>query len=222
MRPTRVFYVENDPVLRSLMARMLDGQPELHLIGQAGSSDEALASQEAGRADVALVDLALGAASLNGVDLGLALRERLPDIGIVIFSQHQMDHLHRRVPRAQRMGWSFVQKSGDMQISDLVDTLRATARGASIGATDSQAPTPGSSVLDAMTGRQRAVMGLAAAGLTAPQIAARLNLSADTVRQDLSKAYRVLVPDEAEGGDLRTQAVLAYVKLVEAEPWGTE
>lgn len=221
VRATRVLYVENDPVLRTIMTRLLAAEPGLEVIATAGTSDEAMDGDAGERADVALIDLALGGTSLNGLDLGLALRKRNPNLGVVIFSQHAMSHLARRVPEAERMGWSFVAKTGTMELSDLVDTLRATARGMSIGGTAEQRAS-GEDLLERMTGRQRAVMSLVAAGLNAPQIGVRLHVTADVVRQDLSKAYRILVPDGSTSGDLRTQAVLAYLRLVDRETWAEE
>ena len=62
-------------------------------------------------------------------------------------------------------------------------------------------------------------MGLTTAGFSAQQIAEQLALNYDAVRQDLVRAYRILVPDEAVGTDRRTQAVLAYVRLTRDQIW---
>ena len=70
-----------------------------------------------------------------------------------------------------------------------------------------------------LSDRQRAVMALAADGLAAPEIARRLGTTHEGVRQDLSRAYRILVPDVAEGEDRRTRAVVAYLRLVRQDTW---
>ena len=218
MRDTRVIYVENDPALRGVMARSLHRAEGIELLLESGSAREALAAPEVVRADVALLDLALGADELSGIDLGLGMRQRNSDIGIVVYSQYSMRNLARRVPEAQRMGWSFIPKTGDMRTEDMVSILRATARGISHDRADS-APTPGQqSLLEQLTDRQRAIMALAATGLTAPEISIRLGASHDAVRKELSRSYRILVPD-AVGGDLRTLAVLAYLQLVRHSSW---
>lgn len=225
VRPTRVIHVENDPALRGIMAMLLGERPELEVILSVESPDAALASDLVEHADVALLDLALGPHVMTGIDLGLAMRQRNADIGIVIHSQHDLTHLSRRVPENQRMGWSFVPKTGDMQIDDLVSVLRATARGMSTGPIDSVAGAPRevtAEVLDELTPRQRAVMGLLASGQSTQQIAQRIGTTNDTVRQDLSKAYRLLVPDASEGEDLRITAILAYRRLVRDEAWDEE
>lgn len=218
VRDTRVIYVENDPALRGIMTRSLTQAAGIDLLLETGSAREALAAPEVARADVALLDLALGADEPNGIDLGLGLRQKNPDIGIVVYSQYSMRNLARRVPQAQRMGWSFIPKTGDMRTEDLVSILRNTARGISHDETSSDPGVVEHSVLDELSTRQRAIMALAATGLTAPEIAVRLGASHDAVRKELSKTYRILVP-ESEGGDMRTKAVLAYLQLVRDSSW---
>lgn len=216
MRDTRVIYVENDPALRGIFTRSLRAAQGIELLLESGSASSALTAPEVVRADVALLDLALGADEPNGIDLGLGLRQRNPNIGIVVYSQFSMRNLARRVPESQRMGWSFIPKSGDMRIEDMVSILRATAQGISHDQADSAAGgAEEDSLLELLTDRQRAIMALAATGLTAPEIAARLGASQDAIRKELSRSYRILVPD-ATGGDLRTAAVLAYLRLVRA------
>ena len=218
MRATRLVYVENDPALRGILSRALAADPGIDLLLSTGLPDEALGSDAAENADAALLDLALGADELNGIDLGLALRERNPDIGIVVYSQYSLQNMTRRVPDDQLMGWSFVPKSGDMDIDELVSVIRATAQGMSHDLAGSSGNPIEVSALDELSTRQRAVMALAATGLTAPEIGRRLGVTHDAVRKDLSRAYRVLVPGD-EGGDLRTKAVLAYLQLMRDRTW---
>ena len=219
VRDTRVIYVENDPALRGIMTRSLLAADGIDLLLETGSARDALAAPEVARADVALLDLALGVDEPNGIDLGLGLRQRNPDIGIVVYSQYSMRNLARRVPEEQRIGWSFIPKTGDMRTEDLVSVLRATARGISHDGTEANTSEDADrSVLDDLSDRQRAIMALAATGLTAPEISVRLGASHDAVRKELSKSYRILVPD-SEGGDMRTKAVLAYLRLVRDSSW---
>jgi DNA-binding NarL/FixJ family response regulator len=219
VRDTRVIYVENDPALRGIMTRSLRLAEGIKLLLESGSAREALAAPEVVHADVALLDLALGADELNGIDLGLGLRQRNPDIGIVVYSQFSMRNIARRVPEAQRIGWSFIPKTGDMRIEDMVLILRATAQGFSHDRADSAATgSVEESLLEQLTDRQRAIMALAATGLTSPEISVRLGATQDAVRKELSRSYRILVP-VATGGDLRTLAVLAYLQLVRESSW---
>jgi len=209
-----VLYVENDPALRGIVAAMLRSSPALEVVAACSDATEALAQVEAETLDVALLDLALGKHSLNGTELGLVLRERNPNVGIVIFTQHVVPDFVASLPEDIQWGWSFLEKRGDLDLDSLVDVLRSTARGLNVldpGIQRAREKAP-PSVIDKLTARQREILALAATGLDATAIAGELKLAAITVRQDLSKAYAILVPDPPPGTDLRTSAVLRYLR----------
>ena len=120
MRDTRVIYVENDAALRGFISRSLTSSAGIDVVLETGSPQAALKSTWVTQADAALIDLALGVGEMNGIDLGVALREKNPNIGIVIYSQYALHNMARRVPVSDSMGWSFVEKSGDMSAEALV------------------------------------------------------------------------------------------------------
>lgn len=214
MRPTRVLYVENDPALRGLVSRMLESSPEIELVGSFSSAETALEVENIARVDVALLDLALGADSINGIELGISLRQRNSNMGVVILSQHVVPDFVSSLPESQRWGWSFIEKRGDLETDWLIDVLRSTARGLNIVDPSVQRARElaTDNVIDQLTARQREILALAATGLDATAIANTLGLAAISVRQELSKAYGVLVPDPKPGTDLRTSAVLRYLR----------
>lgn len=215
MRPTRVIYVENDPALLGILSKLLRRRDEIALLLATASVEEVLSFDGLALADVALVDLALGPQQMNGIDLGLALRMKNPDIGIVLHSQHPLDQLEKRLPEHELMGWSTMPKTGEMRIDELCEVLRSTAKGMSHrGAVNDEAP---GSLLDDLSARQRTIMGLAAAGFSTREIARRMSSTDAAIRQDLSKIYRVLVPNATEADDLRTRAVLEYLRRQDPE-----
>ena len=97
-----VLYVEDDPVLRSLFAELIHGRGGISIVGTAANADAAIEFVRTTRVDVALLDLALGPRSINGAELGLRqpvrvvrqprarLRQQVPEMGIVLISQHLM------------------------------------------------------------------------------------------------------------------------------------
>ena len=209
-RDTRLLYVENDPVLRSMMTALLAGLPGIEVVGSVGGSDEALAVE--GPLDVALLDWALGPESLNGVELGHALRDRDDDVGIVILSQHYAWDFHGANGRVD-MGWSYVEKRVNLDPAYLAKVLKATAAGLSVVEPSIDRGRAPASVdrLSQLTSRQRQIMSIAATGVDANVIAERTGLRPVSVRKELSECYRVLVPDAAPGTDLRTAAVVAWI-----------
>ncbi len=209
-----VLYVEDDPTLRGILTDMLRTSSELEVVGSVATPAEALAIAREHRIDVALLDLALGEGEITGIELGIRIRELRPDTGIVLLSQHVVPDYITQLPDRYREGWSFIAKRSDLRLPRLTEILIATSRGLNIvdpeilAARKSAAADPVSS----LTPRQREIMALASAGRDATAIATELNLTAGTVRQELSKAYAVLVPDPTPGTDLRTSAVLAYLR----------
>lgn len=218
-----VLYVEDDPVLRSLFAGLIDGRDGISVIGTAADADEALTFARSTPVDVALLDLALGPRSLNGAELGLRLRQHLPSIGIVLISQHLMPKFLTTLPADERHGWAYVQKRGDLSPTELTQVIRATVEGKTIldpSTLDGQ--TVDDVTLDKLTPRQRDVLALLATGRDALGIADELHLAHTTVRRDISNAYRVLVPDVGPGYDPRTAAVLEYLRVTRPYDFGDE
>ena len=215
MRPTRLIYVENDPALLGVMSIMLRQERALEVLLTTEDPLEALAFIDVHRADVALLDLALGRDTLTGVDLGLALRSLNLHIGIVIHSQHPLRHITQQIPEHERMGWSCIAKTGTMQAVEYVEVLRDTAAGMihQVYADGDAQSSVVTSPLSVLTSRQRVIMGLASIGMNAPEISEQLAITPESVRKDLSKAYRTLVPDEGAGSDLRTRAVVQFIRL---------
>jgi len=197
---------------------LLSTASEIHVVASVATSAEALTIAREQRIDVALLDLALGPDELTGIELGIRIRELRPDTGIVLLSQHVVPDFIDLLPDRYREGWSFIAKRSDLRIQRLTEILIATSRGLNI--VDPEILAARSTAVDdpvtRLTPRQREIMALAAVGRDATAIASELSLAAGTVRQELSKAYAVLVPDPAPGTDLRTSAVLAYLRATHA------
>lgn len=117
-------------------------------------------------------------------------------------------------------GQAVIRKRMDLHPRYLGDVIQAVCRGLSVVEEDML--DTGNDLLDQLSSSARAVMDLAVQGCGAPQIAEKLGMSTDSVRQHFSSAYRVLAPSAPAGSDLRTLAVLAYLELTSGEQsrWG--
>ena len=215
VRKLKILFIENDSALRSLLTTMLGSK--IDVIGSFATTAEALRFDEIKSADAALIDFALERDGLNGVELGIALRSLNENIGIAIYSQHEVEPLINRVPVSMRPGWSFFEKSASMLTSDYVEILSQTALGKgnwqefdSVAA-DEQSKSVG--LLLALSGRQRAVMELASSGKSTTEIARSLDMTYAYVRKELSRIYAILVPDATAAVDLKTAAVLKYLEI---------
>lgn len=218
MRPTRIIYIENDPALRSILGGMLSSSQDLELLASFTSGREVIDRSLIRKADVALIDFALDQNGLNGIELGISLRNINEYIGIVIYSQYSVRPMVSRVPKSMRAGWSFFNKSAEMDTKDYAEVLRATASGKGNWeevlediqrSQDSEV-----SVFFSLTPRQRSIMSLSAQSKSPQEIAIQLGLSYSYVRKELSRAYAVLLPSAVKGEDLKTAAVLKYLELM--------
>jgi two-component system response regulator DesR len=218
MRATRLLYVENDSALRRILGEMLSQSKELELIGSFSNSDEVLNRTLVRKADVALIDFALDQNGLNGIELGIALRNINEYIGIVIYSQYSVSQMVSRVPKAMRSGWSFFDKSAEMELADYVEIIKLTSSGKgnweNVSAGEVENVEVQSSIYFQLSPRQRSIMSLSAQGKGAQDIALQLDLSYSYVRKELSRAYAVLLPNAVASDDLKTAAVLKYMELM--------
>lgn len=218
MRATRLLYVENDPALRNILSKMLLSSGDVELLGSFANADEVMDRGLVRKADVALVDFALDQNGLNGIELGIALRNINEYLGIVIYSQFSVRPMVNRVPKSMRAGWSFFNKSSEMEIEDYTKILRATASGKGnweeVLEENSNTKEAELSVFFALTPRQRSIMSLSVQSKSPQDIAEQLGLSYSYVRKELSRAYAVLLPNAKEGDDLKTAAILKYMELM--------
>jgi DNA-binding NarL/FixJ family response regulator len=197
---------------------MLSKSKDLELVGSFSNSDEVLNRTLVRKADVALVDFALDQNGLNGIELGIALRNINEYIGIVIYSQYSVSQMVSRVPKDMRSGWSFFDKSAEMDLEDYVNIIKLTSSGkgnweefttGEIENTELK-----SSIYFQLSPRQRSIMSLSSQGKSAQEIAVQLDLSYSYVRKELSRSYAILLPDAAPSDDLKTAAVLRYMELM--------
>lgn len=212
-RDLRVLYVDDDPALRALLADWLQRHDGIADVVVASDAAEALDVLDRGTVDVALLDVSLGASRVNGYELGLAIRAKDRTMPIVMFSQHPPARIEDVIPARERHHWAYVRKAGDLDVDALIEVIRTTMLGVVDFDVDAELDAhAGAAVLQRLSPRQREVMALAATGLDARAIADHLHLAHVSVRRELSRAYKVLVPDAAPGTDLRTAAVLAYLR----------
>lgn len=218
VRPTRLLYVENDSALRRILGEMLSKSKDLELIGSFSNSDEVLNRTLVKKADVALIDFALDQNGLNGIELGIALRNINEYIGIVIYSQYSVSQMVNRVPKDMRGGWSFFDKSAEMDLGDYVKIIKLTSSGKGnweeFTTSEVAHNEVKSSIYFQLSPRQRSIMSLSSQGKSAQDIAVQLDLSYSYVRKELSRAYSILLPDATPSDDLKTAAVLRYMELM--------
>ncbi len=195
----RVLIVDDHPALREGLRAILATQPDIVVVGEAATGQEALAQATALRPHVVLMDLEMP--GLDGVEATRHIRERLPDTRVVVFTAFDGDE---RVLRAVEAGAQGYLLKGASR-AEIFQAVRAAHQ----GGTPLQ-PAVATTLLRRLAGqrgarkeetlspREREVLHLLAEGLTNKEIARRLVVSERTVKFHVGSILAKLgVPNRA-------------------------
>ena len=187
MTRIRVLVVDDHKLIRQGIVGLLESQPDIEVIGQAGNGREAVAAVQELSPDVVLMDIAMP--GINGLTATREIKERAPDVRVLILTIHDREDYLFQALRAGASG--YVLKGADVQ--DLLAAVRSAARGdvylyPSVTTTlvaDYLRRAKGGedrAVYDRLSDRERDILHLIAQGKTTPEIAGELFLSPHTVQ----------------------------------------
>jgi two-component system response regulator DesR len=178
-----VLLAEDQAMVRGALASLLDLEPDLRVVAQAGRGDEALALVDEHRPDVALVDIEMP--GLTGLELTERLRGA-PTKVLIVTTFGRPGYL-RRAMEAGAAGFLLKDAPSDV----LADAIRRVAAGEHVIDPDlaARALSEGASPL---TAREREVLAATLVHGTVAELATALHLSQGTVRNHLSAAIQKL------------------------------
>jgi two-component system response regulator DesR len=178
---TRLLIAEDQAMMRGALAMLLDLEDDLQVVAEVGSGDQILPTAVRVEPDVALLDIELPGG--NGLDAAAVLRDRLPGCAVVIVTTFGRPGYLRRALEAGARG--FLVKDGPVE--GLADAIRRVLAGEVVidPALAAEALSAGPNPL---TGREQDVLAAAHDGATVADIAGRLHLSQQTVRNYLSSS----------------------------------
>ncbi|MEU2231636.1 response regulator [Streptomyces vietnamensis] len=191
--PTRVFLVDDHEVVRRGLHDLIDDEPDMEVVGEAATAEQALARGPALRPDVAVLDVRLPDG--DGISVCRELRSRMPELACLMLTSFDDEDALLDAIMAGAAGYVLKQIKG----SDLVSAVRTVATGQSMldPATTARlmhslrdpeaAKPPEDERLAALSERERSVLELIGEGLTNRQIAKQLYLSEKTVKNHISR-----------------------------------
>jgi two-component system response regulator DevR len=200
----RVFLLDDHEIVRRGIADLIESADDLTVVGEAGSTAEALARIPAARPDVALLDARLPDGS--GIDVCRDIRSDRPEIRCLILTSYDDNDAIFAAVMAGAAGYLLKEIRGN----SLLDAIREVAAGKSLLdpsvterlLTRLREGAPRDEKLDSLTPREREILALIADGLTNRQIGERLFLAEKTVKNYVSGLLAKL------GMQRRTQAAV--------------
>jgi len=180
----RLLITDDHGVLRAGLRALLNNEPDLEVVGEAASGEEALHLAGELQPDVVLMDVSLP--GVDGIETTQRLMELRPDIRVLILTFHEDECLLEGAICAGAAGY-ILKRAVE---SELINAIRAVSRGElyvhsamtrALLANTASAPPTKQVAIDVLTPRETEVLGLLARGYTNRQIADLLTLSVRTV-----------------------------------------
>jgi DNA-binding NarL/FixJ family response regulator len=209
----KVFLLDDHEIVRRGVRDLLETEPDIIVVGEAGTAESALARIPAVRPDVAVLDVRLPDG--DGVSVCREIRSRMPEVACLMLTSFGDDDALFDAIMAGAAGYVLKQIRG----TDLVGAVRTVASGQSL--LDPEAASrvmrrmrdqaARSDPLAPLTGQERRILELIGEGLTNRQIGERMYLAEKTVKNYVSGLFAKL------GMERRTQAAAYAARVFESQ-----
>jgi len=206
----RILLADDHVMVREGTRRILEREPDLRVVAEAGDGGEAIALAARQRPDVAIVDISMP--EVNGIEATKGIKRVSPETAILVLTAYDDDQYVFAILEAGAAGYLLKNCRG----SELIDAVRRTRNGESVlhPAIASKMlrrirPDGGyrpESSIEALTDREMDVLRLAARGLSNRLIAKELFVSPRTVERHMSRIFGKLQVGS------RTEAVMAGLR----------
>jgi DNA-binding NarL/FixJ family response regulator len=183
MSRIRVVIADDHTILRDGLAALLRAAPDIELVGEASSGEEAVEACERLHPDLVLMDVAMP--GLGGLEATLAIKQKHPEVRVLVLTQHENAEYVRRFLKAGACGYILKKSAG----ADLARSIRAAMQGGlvldpavarTVVEEGSGAPAPSDASYESLTNREKQVLKLVAEGRSNKEVADLLDISVKT------------------------------------------
>ena len=185
MARIRILVADDHAVVREGLARLIDDQPDMRVVGQAANGDEALALGRTADPHVVLLDMRMP--GLGGVAAIRRLREVCPSARVLVLSMYEDEHYMRAALRAGAHAYLGKRASSET----LLTTIRKLRAGEEIGAAVAGSDDAAAN----LSAREREIVELIVAGHTSREVAAALGITKSSVDTYRARVFRKLGVD---------------------------
>jgi DNA-binding NarL/FixJ family response regulator len=210
-----VALADDDVLLREGVASLLD-RSSFEVVGQVGDADQLLELVREQRCDLAIVDIRMPPShTTEGLDAARVIRAEQPEVGIVVLSAH-VEVEHAKGLLASGHGIGYLLKTRVTDVADFIDALERVAEGGAVIDPTLVSELVSSRVVDdpleALTPREREVLGLMAEGRSNAGIARRIWVTEGTVEKHVQSILGKLGLRATDEDDhRRVLAVITYL-----------
>jgi DNA-binding NarL/FixJ family response regulator len=189
---TRVMIVDDQSLVRRGFRMIVESEPEMEVVAEAGDGEQAIASARRFEPDVVLMDIRMP--SLDGIAATAAITSAPGGPRVLILTTFNLDEYVYEALNAGASG--FLLKNASPE--ELINAVKVVARGDALldpsitrGVIEQFSKKPSEKDFDAsnleeLTAREREVLNLIARGLSNSEIAEQLVLSANTVKSHVA------------------------------------
>ncbi len=209
--PIRVALLEDVPLFRQVIEQVVSENEQMEMVASAGTGHKAVTVFPAAKPDVALLDLFLPDGF--GFDFGLQLRVQLPDLHIIILSEHVKPKVLHALPEAERPYWSYLLKTGVSSRQFLTDAIKGCLNRSLM---DEQVREKKVNLegfhLEMLSNQQREILSLVAAGMSNAAIAQKLFIAPKSVEYHLTQIYSQLKVETDATTNSRVRAAMIFAQ----------
>lgn len=189
--PGRIVIADDHTLVRQSIARLLGSVPELTVVGEAGTGEEAVALVREHQPDVAVLDVSMPG-PVDGLDAAKEIRQDPGGVKVILLTMHDDDMTLRRATEAAVDG--YVAKTATT--GEVVMAVRTVLGGApfvspAVAMRMMRLAAGGVAGAD-LTGREVEILRILARGARIQDIADELFLSPKTVKNHLTSVYAKL------------------------------
>ena len=191
-RKSRVFIVDDHPLVREGLANLLNAQDDLMVCGEAEDSTHAINRIRKARPHVALIDISLK--NESGLELVKDLRNQFPQLALIVLSMHDEALYAERAIHAGAQGYVMKREASKNVLASIRRVLEGgvyvSERVVNRLATRAAAPREAAagSPVERLSDRELEIFRLLAQGRSTSQIAGDLNLSVKTIQTYCARA----------------------------------
>lgn len=187
----KVMLVDDHSLVRKGFRRILEDDPEIHVVGEAANGLDAVALAQEVLPDVVVMDMSMP--ELDGVQATIEIRKKVPSAAILVLSMYGEENYVRNALNAGASGY-MLKTAIDVDLPAAVHAVAAGEQYLGPGVTAPAGQPAADDKYERLTQRERQVLQLIAQGRSNKEIAGLLNLSVNTVsvhRANLMEALNI-------------------------------